>query len=131
MAFKLDAIVFLVIVALVAFGPLGFFVPRLAALRRQGILEYGTLGKIHSTDFHEKWIHQRKGHEGEFLTAPESSCLSDYGQSYEKLTALKPFPADRDALIALAASVAVPMLPVILAVFPLVVVLKSLLAALR
>lgn len=81
-------------------------------------------------DFHEKWIHQRKGHEGEFLTAPESSFLSDYGQSYEKLTALKPFPADRGALVGLAASLVVPMLPVILAVVPLAVVLKSLLDAL-
>jgi len=131
MAFKLPAIVFVVIVALVAFGPLAFFVPRLAALRRQGILEYGTLGQIHSTDFHEKWIHQRKGHEGEFLTAPESSCLSDYGQSYQKLAALKPFPADRGALIALAVSLVVPMLPAVLAAFPLVVVLKGLLEALR
>jgi len=131
MSFRLPAIVFVVIVGLVALGPLVFFVPRLAALRRQGILEYGTLGQIHSMDFHEKWIHQRKGHEGEFLTAPESSCLSDYGQSYEKLAALKPFPADRGALIGLAASLAVPMLPVILAVVPLVVVLKSLLEALR
>ena len=44
MAFKLPAIVFVVIVVLVAFGPLAFFLPRLAALRRQGILEYGTPG---------------------------------------------------------------------------------------
>jgi hypothetical protein len=35
-----------VIVAFVALGPLVLFVPRLAALRRRGILEYGILGQL-------------------------------------------------------------------------------------
>jgi hypothetical protein len=130
MSFKLPAIALVVIIALVALGPLAFFVPQLAALRRRGILEYGILGQMHSTDFHEKWICQRTGHESEFLTAPESSTLADFGQSYERLEQLRPFPADRGAFIALAISVVVPMLPVILAVIPLVVILKTLLKAL-
>lgn len=130
MSFKLPAIALVVIIAMVALGPLAFFVPQLAALRRRGILEYGILGQMHSTDFHEKWICQRTGHESEFLTAPESSTLADFGQSYERLEQLRPFPADRGAFIALAISVVVPMLPVILAVIPLVVILKTLLKAL-
>lgn len=73
------------IIAVVALGPLAVFVPRLAALRRQGSLQYGIFGQMQSTHFHEKWIHQRTGHEPEFLTAFESSTLSDFGQSYEKL----------------------------------------------
>ena len=56
MDFKLPAIALVVITALVALAPLAFFVPRLAELRRKGILEYGVLGQIHSTDFHDKWI---------------------------------------------------------------------------
>ena len=40
MDFKLEAIVLLMVIVLVALGPLLFFVPRLASLRRQGILEY-------------------------------------------------------------------------------------------
>jgi hypothetical protein len=131
MTFKFPAIVLLIIIASVALGPLAFFVPRLVALRRQGILEYGTLGQMHSTEFHEKWILHRTGHETEFLTAPDSSSLNDYGRSYEKVEQLKPFPADRGTFIALAGSLAVPMLPVILAVIPLIVVLQSLLKALR
>ena len=61
MDFKLQAIVLLSIIALVALGPLLFFVPRLASLRRQGILEYGILGQIQSTEFHEKWCLHRAG----------------------------------------------------------------------
>jgi len=131
MSFKLPAIVLLIIIAIIALAPLAFFVPRLVALRRQGILEYGVLGQIQSRDFHQKWIHHGAGHDAEFLSAPEISTLCDFGQDYERVEQLRPFPADRKALIALAVSVAVPMLPLILAVIPLTVVLKSLLAALR
>ena len=131
MAFKEPAIALVVIIAAVALGPLVFFVPRLAALRRRGIMEYGILGQIHSTDFHQKWILQRTGHEAEFLIAPESSTLADFGRSYEKLEQLKSFAVDRRGLITLAISVVVPLLPAILAVVPLATVLKTLLKALR
>jgi len=129
--FKFQAIVLVVIIGLVALGPLVFFVPRLAALRRRGILEYGILGQLHSVEFDEKWIHHRAGHEAEFLQAPESSTLADFGRSYETIQELKAFPADRGALYGLAASVVIPMLPPILAQVPLAVVLKDLLEAAR
>jgi len=110
---------------------LEFFVARLTALRRRGILEYGILGQINSTAYHEKWIRRRTGHEAEFLTAPESNILRGFGWNYQTIAHLRPFPAEKGTFIALAISVAVPMLPVILAVVPLVVILKTLLKALR
>jgi hypothetical protein len=131
MSFKLPAIALLVIVAGVALGPLVFFMPRLAALRRKGILEYGILGQLHSLEYHEKWIVARAGHESEFLQAPESSTLADYSRIYEKIEALKPFPMDIGTLYTLAAAVAIPALPVVLAVVPISVVLEDLLKALR
>jgi hypothetical protein len=131
MDFKIPAIVLLIIVVLVAFGPLVFFVPRLSALRRRGILEYGILGQMHSAEFHEKWILHRAGHETEFLQALESSTLADYGRCFEKIEQLQPLLADKGALYTLAASVAIPALPVILAEIPIAVVLQDLFKALR
>lgn len=124
----LPSIALAVIVVFVALGPLVFFVPRLAALRRRGILEYGILGQLHSTEFHQKWILHRTGHEAEFLQAPESSTLADYGQSYEKIA---PFPADKQDLIPLALAIAIPAFPVIIAQIPVAIVLQDLLRALR
>jgi hypothetical protein len=129
--FKLPAIILVAITALVALGPLAFFVPRLAGVRRKGILDYGILGQIHSADFHEKWILHRAGHESEFLTAAESSTLANYGHVYEKIEGMNSFPADKGALYTLAAAIAIPALPVILAQVPLAVVLSDLLKALR
>jgi hypothetical protein len=131
MSFKVDAIVLLIIVAIVALGPLAFFTPRLAELRRQGILDYSVLGQIQGTQFHDKWVRNRAGHEANFLDAPESSTLTDYGASYANIAKLKPFPMDQATLIGLAISVALPMLPAVLAVIPLSVVLEDLLKALR
>jgi hypothetical protein len=129
--FKLPAIVLLVIVILVAIGPLVFFAPRLAAVRRTGILQYGTLGQFHSMAFHQKWIAHRAGHEEEFLTAPEVSTLTDYGSSYENIEKMQPFPVDKGAFLALALSVALPMFPTVLAEIPLAQVLKGLLEAVK
>ncbi len=129
--FKFMAIALVVVIAIFALGPLAFFVPRLATLRRNGILEYGILGQIHSAQFHEKWILHRAGHELEFLDAPESSALYHFSQSYQKIAQLNPFPADVGALYGLAAAVAIPSLPVVLAQIPLAVVLTDLLKTLR
>ena len=131
MDFKLQAIVLLVVIAMVALGPLLFFVPRLASLRQQGILEYGILGQIHSAQFHEKWVLHRAGHEAEFLQAPESTTLANFAKNYQEIAQLKPFPADMGSLYGLAAAVAIPALPVILAQIPLKVVLMDLLKTLR
>jgi len=131
MDFKLPAIVLLALTALVALGPLVFFVPRLAALRRKGILEYGILGQLHSTDFHEKWILHRVGHETEFLVATEISTLANFGRAYETIERMSPFLADKVALYTLAAAVLIPALPVILAQIPFAVVLSDVLKALR
>lgn len=129
--YRWPTIALLAIVALVASGPLVFFVPRLSALRRAGILEYGILGQLHSAEFHEKWIRHRAGHESEFLQAPESTTLANYGHAYERIESLNVFPADKGALYTLAAAVAIPALPAILAEIPVTVVLRDLLGALR
>jgi hypothetical protein len=131
MDFRLPAIALALLVVFVALGPLIFFVPRLAALRTRGILEYGILGQLHSRDFHEKWILHRAGHEAEFLQAPESSTLSNYGRAYEKLEQLNPFPANKEDLIPLLLAVAIPAFPVIIAEIPVATVLSDLFHALR
>jgi hypothetical protein len=131
MVFKIQAVVLLAVILIMAMAPLVFFVPRLAKLRRSGIMQYGTLAQIHSTDFHEKWILHRAGHEEEFLAAPEASTLTDYGASYENIEAMQPFPFDKGAFVSLALAVAVPIIPAVLAQIPLAVVLKDLLQAAR
>jgi hypothetical protein len=129
--FKFPAIILAVVMLVIAFGPLAFFIPRLSKLRREGILQYGILGQIHSTEFHQKWILHRAGHEEEFLSAPEISALIDYQSSFDNIEKLQPFPFDKGSFVAVILSLALPMLPVVLAEIPLIEVLKGLLSAVK
>jgi hypothetical protein len=131
LSFKLPAILLLVLVLLIAVGPLLFFVPKLAPLRRKGILQYGSLAHLHSSEFHDKWILNRKGRELEFLAAPEISSLTDLASSFHNIEEMKPLPLDKGSLVAPALAVLIPMLPAILAQIPLKVILKSLLEAMK
>jgi hypothetical protein len=112
-------------------GPLLFFVPRLFAPRRSGVLEYGILGQLQSTEFHKKWILHRAGHETEFFLAPEINVLAGFSNKYEKIEQLFPFPADKGSLYPLAVAVAIPALTVILTEIPFAVVLDDLFKALH
>jgi hypothetical protein len=129
--FKLDAMVLLVIVLIVAMGPLVFFVPRLVRLNRQGILQYGRLGQLQSMEFHKKWILNLKGHEDDFLAAPEVGTLTDFSASYENIEKLQPFPLDLGTLAGVFLAIAVPILPVVVAEIPFITVLKALLNAVK
>jgi hypothetical protein len=88
------------------------------------------LGQAQSTAFHEKWILHRASRESDFLRAPDASALSDFADSFERIRKLKPFPADLTSLYGLAAAIALPALPVVLAEIPVVVVLTDLFKAL-
>jgi hypothetical protein len=131
MSFKLDAIMLLVVVLILALGPLVFFVPKLARLRRRGIFEYGSLAQMESKAFYDRWILHGAGREGEFPASPEASTLTDYGSSYQNIEHLQPFPYDRGTLIALILAIVIPMLPVVLTEVPLAEVFKGLLSAVR
>jgi len=131
MSYKVPAIILAALIAVAALGPLFLFVPRLFGLRRRGLREYGTLGHLDSTQFHEKWITHRAGHEAEFLQAPETSRLSAFRQTYETIQQLKPFPVDKGSLYILAIAVVLPLLPVVLTEIPFAIVIKDLFKALR
>jgi len=131
MNFKLPAIALVVIVIALALLPLAFFVPPLAAVRRKGILEYSTLGQIQTTEFDEKWIAHRAGHEPQVLTEMESSGVIDFSAMYDRVKQLMPLPVDKNTLVPLVLSIVIPALPAIFAEIPVAVALKDLFQALR
>jgi len=129
--FKLPAIVLVVIVIALALLPLTFFIPPLTALRRKGILKYSILGQIQASEFDEKWIEHRAGHEPQVLTEMESGNLLNFGQTYDRIKQLIPLPVDRGTLVPRALSIVIPALPTILAEIPIDVAVQDLLRALR
>jgi hypothetical protein len=129
-SFGIPAAALLILGLIIGLGPLLFFISTLTRLRRRGILDYGTLGQIHSTEFHQKWILERSTQKDDFLAAPEVSTMIDYASSYQMLEGLRPFPVSREALIGLSTAIALPLIPVIVAEIPMKTILKGLLNAL-
>jgi hypothetical protein len=129
-SYKLYAIVLIAVLFLLALGPLLAFVPRLAALRINGIVIYGILGQLQSTGFDDKWILHRAGREAEFLVAPEINTMSGFSNLYEKIEGLRPFPADLVSLYGLIAAIILPAILVLMTEIPLATILKNLLGAL-
>jgi len=130
-SFKLPAIALFALILVIALGPLAIFIPKLAGLRRIGILQYGSLAHLQSSEFHEKWILHRKGRESELLAAPEVSTLTDLAASYQNIEKVKPFLFDKGSVVALALAIVIPLLPAIAAEIPLQVVFKNLLSAMK
>ena len=54
--FKLDLIGLVFVMLLFVLGPLLVFAPRLAAAKRTGLREYGTLAKRYTDEFDHKWL---------------------------------------------------------------------------
>ena len=129
--FKGPAIALVVILFLAAVVPLLFFIPKLLPLRRRGILQYSIVGHMQSIAFHDKWVHHGEEHEDEALAAPEMSTLCDYNSAYKNVEDMYPIPIDKEALIGLAISMAIPALPVILAEIPIQTVLQDLFSTLK
>ena len=131
MSFKPYGVALAVAILILSMGPLVLLVPKLLQLRLRGLLEYGILGHLQGTDFHKKWVMSRAGHEEEFLTAPDSSTVTDFGTTYQTIENMQPFLFDRGAFVAIILAFAIPMLPVVLAEIPFSAVLKGLLDAVK
>jgi len=127
----LGAVILLVLMFIVALGPLVFFVPKLAKLRSKGMFEYGVLAQDQAMGFHKKWVVRPQGRERDYLAAPEVSVLADLTVAYDHIKRMRPFPADKGASITLALAVLAPLIPVVLAEIPLSTILKGLMQAVK
>ncbi|HEY6271422.1 MAG TPA: hypothetical protein VIX19_05440, partial [Terriglobales bacterium] len=128
--FLVPAIILVLLNFAVALIPLSFFVVKLSLVRQKGMLDYGVLAQNRGADFQEKWIMNRQGREPATLIG-EASILADLSTSYSNIRQMRPFPADKNSLISLAAAVLLPLFPVVLAEIPFSEIVKGVLQALQ
>ena len=128
--FKFSAIILIVLMFLIALAPLALFVRKLDLLRRTAMLQYAVLAQRQANYLQRKWFSQPDP-EGTQLTVAEISALADFALSYKNIKQLRPFPADKGTLIGLALAVTTPLFPAVLAEFPLSVIVKGLLQAVK
>jgi hypothetical protein len=117
--FKLEIAGVVLVLWLFVLGPLLAFVPCLAAAKRAGRREYGTLAQRYVVDFDRKWL-RGGAPEGEpLLGSADIQSLADMGASYEVVSHMQRVPFKRGTVIQLAVFTLVPMLPLTLTMFSL------------
>ena len=117
--FKVELVVVVVFLLLVVVGPLLLFTPHLAAARRVGLREYGTLAQRYVQEFDQKWLRGGAAAGEPLLGSADIQSLADLGNSFELVRTTRLLPFTRDAVLQLAVITLLPVAPLLLTMVPL------------
>ena len=115
-----EVIGYVLICFVIITGPLCTFFGQLFRAKRQGILNYGTLGYQSSDAFHKKWIKKTgEGKGGGLITAVDPSAVADYTAVYETVSNMRLIPLNRQNLIWLVLILVAPFIPLVFTQVPI------------
>jgi len=124
--FRMEALLLVVAVQVLVFGPLLVFAPQLAETRRKGMREYGTFAQGYVRAFDEKWLRGGASPDESPLGSGDIQSLADLGNSLEAVKGLSTCPITRDGVVRLAATTFAPIVPLFLTTMPFEELLKKL-----
>jgi hypothetical protein len=124
--FKPEVAVVIVFVLVLVFVPFLVFAPQLAAAKRTGLREYGTLAERYVREFDAKWL--RGGAPGDELLvgSADIQSLADLSNTFDVVKTMRISPITRDALLRLVVAALAPVLPLMLTMMSLEELLKKL-----
>jgi hypothetical protein len=110
-AFKLELVGLVAVLVFAILGPLLVFSPQLAAAKRRGLLEYGTLAQQQASELEDKWLHG---------VAPAGEPLAgNVGGSFAAVKAMRASPFGMRTVLRLAVVTLVPVIPLTLTMISL------------
>jgi hypothetical protein len=118
LSFKLEMGGFVIFFVLAILGPLLMFTPKMAALKRKGLADYGQVAQDYVNSFEEKWVLNTPPSE-EVLGSGDIQSLADLNSSYEIVSDMRAVPFGLEDIFRLAAATAAPLVPLLLTIFPL------------
>jgi hypothetical protein len=124
--FKAEIAVLVIVLVCVLLGPLLVFAPQLAAVKRKGLREYGTLAERYVREFEAKWLRSGAPAEEPLVGSADIQSLADLANSYEVVRTMSIAPVTKQAVLRLAAATLLPIAPLLLTVMPLEELLKKL-----
>ena len=118
-AFYMEIASAVVLLMALVLAPLLFFIVALARAKREGTREYGLLAMRYVDEFRDKWLGERRP-PGEPLTgSADIQSLADLAGAHDVLREMRVLPFSLRTIVTLAIIVAVPYLPLVLAIIPL------------
>ncbi len=118
-SFKFMIAIFVVMNIVVILGPLMVFTPKLAALKRKGLLEYGALATAYVRSFDQKWLRGDNEQNEPLLGTGDIQSLADLFTSVENIGNMKTFPFNMGIVKSLVVAAALPFLPLVATIIPL------------
>src|SRR4030095_2598387 len=98
--YQIPILGYAVLVLVVFLAPLLMFTPSLVEEKIKSRHRYSALAVMHNRMFDAKWVQGENPKGDPLLGAPEISSLADFGNAYEVLDRMSPFPfAPADVLV--------------------------------
>jgi len=128
--FKQEIIAVAVFFLLLVLGPLCVFAPRLAQLKREGLLEYGALASRYVEGFDQKWLRGGAPLDEPLVGTGDIQSLNDLAGSFEVVNSMRSFPFGKTVLLQTTIAGLVPLLPLTLTMISLEEIVQRLLGIL-
>ena len=125
--FKLEVIGLVAVMVFVILGPMLVFSMQLAAAKRAGLREYGTLAQRYTREFDDKWLRGGAPAGEPLIGSADIQSLADLGNSFEVVKGMKLAPFTLQNVLQLAIVTVAPLFPLTLTMFSLQEVLERLL----
>jgi hypothetical protein len=124
--FRLEILLLVILMVILVVGPLLVFAPQLAAARRTGLREYGTLAQRYVRDFDAKWVRGDGDADEPMLGSGDIQSLADLGNSYSVIQEMRVVPVTKQAMFQLGSATIAPIVPLVLTLMPLEELIRKL-----
>ena len=98
--FKPEIVAAVVFLLLLVLGPLCVFAPRLAQVKRQGLLEYGALASRYVDEFDQKWLRGGAPLDEPLVGSGDIQSLNDLAGSFEVVNTYAAVSVQQDHCVA-------------------------------
>jgi hypothetical protein len=126
MDFKFEIGLMAALMLLLVLGPLLFFAPALAELKRVAKREYGALAQRYVSEFEQKWLRGGAPADEVLVGSGDVQSLSDLNGSLSIVHGMRFTPFGRDALVQVVIVTLAPLVPLGLTMMPLEELVKTL-----
>ena len=124
--FKAEIAAVLIFMLCLVLGPLLVFAPQLAAAKRVGLREYGTLAERYVRAFDAKWLRGGAPADEALVGSGDIQSLADLGNSYDVVRTMRSLPVTKEIVLQLAVATLAPVVPLALTMMSLEDLLKKL-----
>jgi hypothetical protein len=124
--FKLEILLYAILLVCMVQCPLMVFAPQLAHAKRLGLREYDTLAQRYVREFDTKWLRGGAPAGEPLVGSSDIQSLADLGNSLEVVRTMRIVPFSKEAILQLATATLAPILPLLLTMMPLEKLLEKL-----